>query len=79
MNSTEPRPHEQLVETTDPVARKYADRIISLRRLQIATGTRTYKSQSAILESLSPQMLAAVSLILEQEKVPAHDRTNPRQ
>jgi hypothetical protein len=56
------------VDTNDKTVRDAYECIIALRKLTSETGVKTYKSRSAILESLSPQYLAAVALLLEQEK-----------
>ena len=61
--------------TTDPLVQDAANRVIALRKLTAQTGVRTYKSQSAILEGLDHQTLAAVALILtENEKENANDQ-----
>lgn len=52
------------VGTDNPTVRDAVERIRALRRLSAETGVKTYKSQSAILESLDPQILAAVALLL---------------
>jgi hypothetical protein len=49
----------------DPAVRAALDRILALRRLTKQTGVKTYKSKRAILESLEPQVLAAVPLHLD--------------
>lgn len=54
----------KFVETDDKTVRDAFTRIQALRRLTAETGVKTYKSQSAILESLEPQVLAAVALLL---------------
>ena len=63
------------VETTDKTVRDAFERIIALRKLTAETGVKTYKTQSAILESLSPQYLAAVALLLNG-KASANDQPN---
>jgi hypothetical protein len=62
-----------MVQTDDKQVREVFERIIALRKLSISTGMKTYKSQSALLEALNPQVLAAVALLLEKEN--ANDRT----
>lgn len=42
-------------------------RIRALRQLTKDTGTKTYKSQSAILESLPHDVLASVAVVLSQD------------
>jgi hypothetical protein len=67
------------IETENKTVRDAFERIIALRRLTAETGVKTYKSQSAILESLDPQTLAAVALLLTQtpnEKETANDLHN---
>jgi hypothetical protein len=64
-------------DENDPVVKAAVERILALRRLTAETGVKTYKSQSAILETLQPQVLAAVALILT-DKGNANDHTNAR-
>jgi hypothetical protein len=66
------------IETTNKTVRDAFERVIALRRLTAETGVKTYRSQSAILESLDPQTLAAVALLLTQskEKETANDLRN---
>ena len=54
----------------DPAVRAALDRILALRRLTKQTGVKTYKSERAILESLEPQVLAAVALHLDEQQKP---------
>ena len=54
----------------DPAVRAALDRILALRRLTKQTGVKTYKSERAILESLEPQVLAAVALNLDEQQKP---------
>jgi uncharacterized protein with GYD domain len=56
------------VETDNKTVRDAFERITALRRLTADTGVKTYKSQSAILESLDPQTLAAVAMLLNPPK-----------
>jgi len=60
------------VDVNDKKVRDTVERIKALRRLSTETGVKTYKSQSAILESLDPQTLAAVALVLN----PANEKEN---
>ena len=55
------------VEVTDRRVQDAVNRIRALRRLTAETGVKTYKSQSAILESLPADVLASVALILNPE------------
>jgi hypothetical protein len=54
----------------DPVVQLALSRIIALRRLTRQTGVKTYRSERAILESLDPQVLAAVALQLDEQQKP---------
>jgi hypothetical protein len=56
----------QIIGTDNPQVQEAFERIIALRELTATTGTKTYKSQSAILESLEPAVLAAVAVLLKQ-------------
>jgi hypothetical protein len=58
----------------DPVVKAALDRVLALRRLTQQTGVKTYKSERAILESLPPDVLAAVALHLNEQLKPT--RTN---
>jgi hypothetical protein len=60
------------IDVNDKTVRDAVERIQALRRLSTETGVKTYKSQSAILESLDPQTLAAVALVLN----PANEKDN---
>jgi uncharacterized protein with GYD domain len=60
------------VNVNDKTVRDAVERVQALRRLSTETGVKTYKSQSAILESLDPQTLAAVALVLN----PANEKDN---
>jgi hypothetical protein len=62
-------------DENDPVVKAAVERILALRQLTVETGMKTYKSQSAILESLEPQALAAVALILKRNGH-VHDNVN---
>jgi hypothetical protein len=53
--------HEQAV-------RDAFNKIVALRKLTADTGVKTYKSQSAILESLPHQVLACVAILLTKEE-----------
>ena len=64
----------KFVAVDDKTVRDAVERIRALRRLTAATGVKTYKSQSAILESLEPQVLAAVALVLN----PANEKENAK-
>ena len=55
--------HEQAV-------RDAFNKIVALRKLTADTGVKTYKSERAILESLEPQVLAAVALNLDEQQKP---------
>lgn len=59
----------------DPVVKAALDRVFALRRLTQQTGVKTYKSERAILESLPPDVLAAVALHLNEQQKPM-TRTN---
>jgi hypothetical protein len=54
----------------DPAVVAALVRILALRRLTKQTGVKTYKSERAILESLEPQVLAAVALNLDEQQKP---------
>ena len=43
-----------------------AEKILALRRLTLATGTKTTRSQNDILRSLDDQTLIAVAVILQR-------------
>ena len=64
------------VDVNDKKVRDAVERVQALRRLSTETGVKTYKSQPAILESLDPQTLAAVALVLNpaNEKETLNDR-----
>jgi len=66
------------VDVSDCRVENAVNRIRALRRLTAETGVKTYKSQSAILESLPADVLASVALILnpEPEKEKANDSFN---
>jgi hypothetical protein len=53
-------------------------RIRALRQLTNDTGVKTYKSQSAILESLPSDVLASVAVLLIQDKVKGNDNDHTR-
>lgn len=55
------------VDVNDRRVQDAVDRIRALRRLTTETGVKTYKSQSAILESLPAHVLASVALLLNPE------------
>lgn len=68
-------------DENDPTVKAALDRILALRRLTKQTGVMTYKSERRILESLSPDVLAAVALNLNEQTKPTtrtydNDRTN---
>ncbi len=64
-------------DENDPTVKAALDRVLALRRLTKQTGIATYKSERAILESLPPDVLAAVALNLnEQQKPTPMTRTN---
>jgi hypothetical protein len=54
----------------DPVVKAALDRVLALRRLTKQTGVKTFKSERAILESLTPEVLAAVALHLDEQQKP---------
>jgi hypothetical protein len=62
------------IETSDSRVKAAFERIIALRQLTAETGVKTYRSQSAILEGLEPQILAAVAILLTN-KGNENDRT----
>ena len=53
-----------LPATPSDAAQKAIRQILALRQLTHETGTRTTRTQNAILQSLSPQVLAEVAEIL---------------
>ncbi len=59
-----------------PIVAGAVERIRALRHLTATTGVKTYRSQSAILESLEPQVLATVALILKRETVTDDESRN---
>jgi len=65
------------ISLNDKTLRDAFERIIALRQLTADTGTKTYKSQSAILESLDPQTLAAVALLLKNH-AQGHENDQPK-
>jgi hypothetical protein len=69
-----------IVPTTDNRVTEAVNRIRALRRLTADTGVKTYKSQSALLESLPADVLATVALVLnpEKENVNEHCNNQPR-
>ena len=70
----------EFIATDDKIVLDAFERVQALRRLTAETGVKTYKSQSAILESLSPQVLAAVAMLLNPAtKENANDPTKNRQ
>jgi hypothetical protein len=66
--------------TNDPTVQEAANRVIALRKLTVQTGVKTYRSQSAILEGLDPQTLAAVAMLLTEteSKGNVNDQPNSR-
>ena len=66
------------IDVNDKTVRDAVERIQALRRLSTETGVKTYKSQSAILESLDPQTLAAVALVLNPANVKDNVNDRPR-
>lgn len=57
-------------DENDPVVKAALDRVLALRRLTRQTGVKTFKSERAILESLTPEVLAAVALHLNEQQKP---------
>jgi hypothetical protein len=69
----------EFIATDDKIVLDAFERVQAPRRLTAETGVKTYKSQSAILESLSPQVLAAVAMLLNPAtKENANDPTKNR-
>jgi hypothetical protein len=66
------------VDVNDRRVQDAANRIRALRRLTADTGVKTYKSQSAILESLPADVLASVALVLNPESANAKENENER-
>lgn len=68
-------------DDNDPQVRAALDRIRALRRLTKQTGVKTYKSERALLESLTADVLAGVALYLDEQQIPTMTEmtTNARQ
>jgi len=64
------------IDDKDPTVKAVLDRILALRRLTKQTGVKTYKSERAILESLEPDVLAAVALHLNEQQIPTVTKAN---
>ena len=64
--------------TNDSRVQDAVTRIKALRRLTADAGVKTYRTQSAILESLPADVLASLALVLnpEPEKEKANDSLN---
>lgn len=65
-----------VIALTDLRVQDAVIRIRALRQLTKDTGVQTYKTQSAILESLPADVLASVAVVLSQEKEKASDYRN---
>jgi hypothetical protein len=65
--------------TNDPTVQEAANRVIALRKLTQQTGVKTYRSQSAILEGLDPQTLAAVAMLLTETETKGNANDQPQQ
>jgi hypothetical protein len=65
--TTKRKSNMTFIDVTDRRVQDAVSRIRALRRLTAETGVKTYKSQSAILESLPADVLASVALVLNPE------------
>jgi hypothetical protein len=63
-------------DKNDPTVKGALERVYALRRLTKQTGVKTYRSERAILESLSPDVLAAVALYLDEQQIPTTEKDN---
>jgi hypothetical protein len=63
-------------DKNDPTVKAALDRVHALRRLTKQTGVKTYRSERAILESLTPDVLAAVALYLNEQQIPTNEKDN---
>ena len=60
-------------DAKDSTVHSAVEKIRALRRLTDETGFRTTRSQNAVLESLTPQQLAEVAVLLNGKETNRHD------